>query len=146
MVKIAMVPLGLLDGIKHSVSRENLLNTLPKSPSHPISLSSYNTPKRRHRTGTSDSRKRAAVNVRPPSTETERQSVADPSLYRSENDVRLSEQAGRDSSPQAVGDLGSRSSLESSSTVQETGGHFEREDSFRSSGAFQVCSIDEESS
>lgn len=57
MTRISFVPLGLMDGIKHSVSREDLFNSLPTSSEK------HSTPKQSHKTQTGETGRRVATHV-----------------------------------------------------------------------------------
>lgn len=63
MVRISYVPLGLMDGIKHSVSREDLFNTLPTSSSYSDSVKKHTTPKQSRKPLTGESRRRVAAHI-----------------------------------------------------------------------------------
>lgn len=63
IIRISYVPLGLMDGIKHSVSREDLLNTLPTSSSYSDSVKKHTTPKQSRKPLTGETQRRVAAHV-----------------------------------------------------------------------------------
>lgn len=63
MVRISYVPLGLMDGIKHSVSREDLFNSLPTSSSYSDLVKKHTTPKQSHKPRTGESRRKVTAHI-----------------------------------------------------------------------------------
>ena len=155
-----MVPLGLLDGIKHSVSRDNLFNTLPTVSPSRAGQHGGRTPRHMNRkaeTGDS-SQKRTVLHELQPKTDMKENKVGEHHLQsNSANPIRGRRRLPFEAGPRSVGpwtglfnvgasedlavpfpsERGSRLSL-ASSVATGKGGELTRADSFGSSGIFQV--------
>lgn len=128
MVRISFVPLGLLDGIRHSVSRDNLFNCLPTTSSK------HSTPKHSHRVRTGESRRRVAVNVG--LTPKQQHTASINPLRPLENGAVSSWKTRRELLP-VMNRQGSKGSLASS--VSMGGDSFTSDNSFHSKKTFPVC-------
>lgn len=131
-----MVPLGLLDGIKHSVSRDNLFNTLPTVSPSRAGQHGGRTPRHMNRkaeTGDS-SQKRTVLHELQPKTDMKENKVGEHHL---QSNSLFNVGASEDLAVPFPSERGSRLSL-ASSVATGKGGELTRADSFGSSGIFQV--------
>lgn len=131
-----MVPLGLLDGIKHSVSRDNLFNTLPTVSPSRAGQHGGRIPRHMNRkaeTGDS-SQKRTVLHELQPKTDMKENKVGEHHL---QSNSLFNVGASEDLAVPFPSERGSRLSL-ASSVATGKGGELTRADSFGSSGIFQV--------
>ena len=141
VVNLTTLPLGLIDGMKHSVSREDLLNSLSfslnQTPTHSETQHKGGATQKRRgwRLGKGRSQERKTslemCELQPKrEVETETLAVGVGKSQSEEMKTYKISEVGNEG-------VGSRTSLVSS-TATEREGQFSRADSFRSSSVFQV--------